>query len=165
MANTDSGPGPFDPALLAAFARVIIAWSYVEQLQGQLLSFLLNAEGGRVFVITQNISANMVTQWIRVLLQIPAVQATGIGNLRELLAEIDDARDERNALAHGLWSPVDAPEAAAVQTVRWGRTEVIKDTLVTIGDLGDLLHRIEDIVRKLHALAVQFGFSGGLISP
>ena len=116
-------------------------------------------------MITQNISANMVTQWIRVLLQIPAVQVTGIGNLRELLAEIDDARDERNALAHGLWAPVDAPEAAAVRTVRWGRTEVIKDTLVTIGDLGDLLHRIKDIVRKLHALAVQFGFSGGLISP
>jgi len=83
MANTDNGPGPFDPTLLAAFARVIIAWSYVEQLQGQLLSFLLKAEGGRVFVITQNVSASTVKDWIRVLLQIPSVQLTGIGDLSE----------------------------------------------------------------------------------
>jgi hypothetical protein len=150
---------PFDPDLLAAFARVIILWSYVEQLQGRLLSFLLNAEEGRVFVISQNVSASTVTDWIRVLLQIPAIQATGIGNLSELLAEIDDARAERNALAHGVWSPTRAPEAAEVQTVRWDRTEVVKVTLVTIGDLGDLLGRIEDIVRRLRALAEQFGFS------
>jgi len=160
MANTDTGPGPFDPALLAAFARVIIAWSYVEQLQGQLLSFLLDAEAGRVFVISQNVSASTVTAWIRVLLQIPAVQKIGMGDLSELLEEIDDARDERNALAHGLWHPASSPEEAVVQTVRWSRTEVIKDTFVTIGDLGDLLRRIEDIVRKLHALAGQFGFAG-----
>jgi hypothetical protein len=83
MAHTDDGE-PFDAALLAAFARVIILWSYVEQLQGQLLSFLLNAEAGRVFVISQNVSASTVTGWIRVLLQIPAVQATGIGDLSEL---------------------------------------------------------------------------------
>jgi uncharacterized protein YjbI with pentapeptide repeats len=115
----------------------IILWSYVEQLQGRLLSFLLNAEEGRVFVISQNVSASTVTDWIRVLLQIPAIQATGIGNLSELLAEIDDARAERNALAHGVWFPARAPEAAEVQTVRWDRTEVVKVTLVTIGDLGD----------------------------
>jgi hypothetical protein len=109
-------------------------------------------------VISQNVSASTVTGWIRVLLQIPAVQATGIGDLSELLTEIDDVRAERNALAHGLWYP--SPETAQVQTVRWDRTEVIKTTVVTIGDLDDLLRRIEDIVRKLRVLAGQFGFAG-----
>ena len=153
MANTDNGPEPFDPALLAAFARVIILWSYAEQLQGHLLSFLLNAEEGRVFVISQNVSASTVTGWIRVLLQIPAVQATGIGDLSELLTEIDEVRAERNALAHGLWYGAPSPKTAQVHTVRWDRTEVIKATVVTIGDLDDLLRRIEDIVRKLRVLA------------
>jgi hypothetical protein len=161
MANTDTGlPGPFDPALLAAFARVIIVWSYAEQLQGHLLSFLLNADEGRMLVISQNVSASTVTGWIRVLLQIPAVQATGIGDLSELLTEIDDVRAERNALAHGLWYPGPSRETAQVHTVRWDRTEVIKTTVVTIDDLNDLLRGIEDIVRKLRVLAGQFGFAG-----
>ena len=160
MANTDNGPEPFDPALLAAFARVIILWSYAEQLQGHLLSFLLNAEEGRVFVISQNVSASTVTGWIRVLLQIPAIQATGIGDLSGLLTEIDEVRAERNALAHGLWYGAPSPKTAQVHTVRWDRVEVIKATVVTIGDLDDLLRRIEDIVRKLRVLAGQFGFAG-----
>ena len=79
------------------------------------------------------------------------------GTVLNLLTEIDDVRAERNALAHGLWYP--SPETAQAQTVRWDRTEVIKTTVVTIGDLDDLLRRIEDIVRKLRVLAGQFGFA------
>lgn len=151
---------PFDPDLLAAFARVVILWSYVEQIQGHLLAFLLGAEEGRMFVVTQNVSSSTTTDWIRALLQIPAVEVMGVGDLKVLLTDIDEARAERNALVHGLWSPAPAPEAAKVQTVRWDRTEVIKVGLVTLDDLGDLLHRIEGILRELRGLAERFGFAG-----
>ena len=158
----ESPPRDFAPELLAAFARVVIAWSYVEALQDHLLSFLVQGEPGRMFVIMGNVSTATKTDWIRTLLRLPAVQTLGVGDMKNLLAEIDDLRAERNALAHGVWS-VGVPEggAATVQTIRMDRAIPIKTQLVTTPDLAELLHRIESVVRELRAIGVRFSIPGG----
>jgi PII-like signaling protein len=154
-------PRDFAPELLAAFARVVILWSYVEALQDHLLSFLVQGEPGRMFVIMGNVSTATKTDWIRTLLRLPAVQAVGMGDLKNLLEEIDDLRAEGNTLAHGIWSFGGAGGASAtVQTIRMDRAIPIKTLLVTTPDLAELLHRIENIVREFRAVAARFAIPG-----
>jgi hypothetical protein len=144
--------------LLSALGRICIGWSYVEALQGHFLAWLLQAEPGRAFVITQNVSSSTVTDWIRTLLQVPQIRRTGIGDLSELLSAISNTRGERNRLVHGVWSPGPEPVTAEIQTVRWDRSEIVQTELVTVADLNDLLHRVEDIMRELLSLGRRLGF-------
>jgi hypothetical protein len=144
--------------LVSALGHICIGWSYVEALQGHFLAWLLEAEQGRAFAITQNMSSSSVTDGIRALLQVPQVQSKGIGDLSELLSAISNTGSERNRLVHGIWSPGPEPATAEVQTVRWTRREVVQTELVTVADLNDLLRRVEDIIRKLLDLSRRLGF-------
>jgi hypothetical protein len=153
-------PDPIYSDLLTGLGRVVVAWAYVESLEGLLLSYLLQGEPARMFVVTQNVSGSTVTGWIRTLLTIPLVQKSGIGDLADMLQEIDDVRGERNRLVHGLWSPGGEPMAAAIQTIRWDRAAVVKTELVTVADLNDLLHRAESLIGEIRTPGNRFGFHG-----
>jgi hypothetical protein len=74
-----------------------------------------------------------------------------------LLADIDRIRGERNALVHGLWKP-HVSGSATVQTVKWSRSEVIKDELVTRADLDELVADIGKVTGKLHEIGKRYGF-------
>jgi hypothetical protein len=153
-----SEPRSIHPDLLTGLGRIVHGWAYVEALQGHFLSWLLEADQARMFVLTQNVSSSTVTDWIRTLLQIPLIEKMGMGDLSELLLTIDETRAERNRLVHGLWSPGPEPTTAKVQTVRWDRTEIVKVELIAIDDLNDLIHRVGDLIRELRDLGTRLGF-------
>src|SRR4029077_18121533 len=88
-------------------ARAHLYWMVLRRgaLQGHFLAWLLEAEQGRAFAITQNMSSSSVTDGIRALLQVPQIQRKDIGDLSELLSAISNTGSERNRLVHGIWSP------------------------------------------------------------
>ena len=154
----NESPRAIHSELLTTLGRIVVAWAYVESLEGLFLSYLLQSEPARTLVVTQNVSGSTITDWIRTLLQIPLVQKSGIGDLTNLLREIDDVRGDRNRLIHGLWSPGDQLGAVEVQTIRWDRTAVIKTELVTGEDLLELHHRAKHLVVELRGLGNRLGF-------
>jgi hypothetical protein len=146
---------PVEPDLMAGLGTVIAQWAYVDQLMGEFLSFLVEGNPALMYVITNNVSASTISDWIRTLLR---VKYDGEDpEVTTLLSSVDGLRRERNALAHGLWSP-HVPGAAQVQTIRWERREVIKIDLVTVDDLRELAHDIDEAGRGLARLGQRYGF-------
>lgn len=153
-------PRTIHAELLTVFARVIVICSYIDAAMSELLAYLLHADHARMYVVTQNVSAATLADWIRVLLTVPSVRIEAREELAALLADADEVRGERNALVHGLWSPGPEDLTAMVQTVRWDRSEVTKQELVTLADLNDLLHRAEGILREFRRFGRQLGLPG-----
>lgn len=153
---TDDPPGPVESELLAAFGSVIHRWAYIESMQGQLLAYLLDANQALMQVVSANVSASTVTDWIRILLSAKYHEGPELERATSLLTVIDDLRSRRNALVHGLWEP-HVPGAAKVQTIRWERSEIIKHEVVTLADLNDLVAEIGDALRALADLTNHIG--------
>src|SRR5262249_52357422 len=98
-----------------------------------------------------------LTGWLRTLAALRFNEADK-QRMLGLLTQIDEARAERNAYAHGLWVPGPEPQTAVVSTIRWERAEVMKQELVTKADLNGLLEEIEEVYRALVAIAHHLGF-------
>jgi hypothetical protein len=147
-----------DPALYEALGRVIARWSYVEQILAEFLSFLVQGEPGRMYVIIQNIAGSTITDWARVLSRMTFTNEETLDNLKRLFTSIDETRSERNAYVHGLWKAGPEPLTATVTTVRWERNEVIKMELVTQDDLTTLLERTSEIYAEIAFLGGKLGF-------
>lgn len=148
---------PIDNILLHLFARVVYHWGYVEHLQTEWLAHLIQANKGFAYVITKGISGATVTDWIRTVSKVRYASENQEA-LTELLARIDNTRAERNALVHGLWHRGPEHATAMIQTVRWQRAELIKDELVTEGDLSHLLEEIIEIFDALRRIGTAQGF-------
>lgn len=144
-------------ALMMGLGTVIARWAYVDQLMAEFLSFLVQGNPALMYVVTNNVSASTVSEWIRTLLRVRYVNSEPPSEIMALLTTVDELRSERNALAHGLWTP-HSPEAAEVQTVRWERSEVIKIELVTKADLEHLAQDIDDAIDAIAALGKRYGF-------
>ena len=62
-------------------------------------------------------------------------------------------------LAHGLWHQSDpAAKTALVHTVNLDRPEIMRDRLVTVPDLDDLLVHIDDWIADYVTLGREVGF-------
>jgi hypothetical protein len=150
-------------ALIERLGAIAYRWAYVDFMQGELFSFVLQADPGRMHIITKNVSSSSVTEWLRVLSPFQFTHPETQAGLTDLFSRIDRARTERNVYIHGLWSAGPEPETADVMTLRWERAEIMKRELVTLDDLDSLLHDIGEIHDELVWLGNQLGFhpSGG----
>jgi hypothetical protein len=150
-------PAHIEADLMAGLGTVVSQWAYIDYLMGEFVAFLVDGNPALMYVITNNVSASTLADWARTLLPVKYQADESIDEIRSLLGEIDRLRAERNALAHGLWSP-HVPGSANVQTVRWERSEVIKIELVTVRDLEELAHDIDEAGNALAALGRRLGF-------
>jgi hypothetical protein len=151
-------PGPTEPEILAGLGTVVSRWSYVDGFMAEFLSFLLQANPALMYVLTADVSASTVSDWIRTLLRVRHIPNEPPEEIMSLLADIDRIRGQRNALVHGLWTRY-VSGSAAVQTVKWDRSEVVKVELVTRADLDELVMDIAEVTRKLLGIAERYGHS------
>ncbi len=145
-----------EPDFLERLGRIITQWAFVEATESEMISHLLDADPGGMYVMTQSVSGKTLTDWIRTLVPIRLSHPESQKRIKTLLTEIDEARAERNALAHGLWSTDTIPGSVAVQTVRWERSEVVKTEIWTAADLDELIDRILHISTELTFLRKRF---------
>lgn len=160
---SDSPPNPLaiDSTLLQELGRIIVYWAYLEDEVSQLLARLLGAQAGRIYVVTKTVSAASAASWTRLLSDIEFQhEPQNLAVLRELFADIDDARADRNAYMHGLWHVGPEPNTAIVTTVRWDRPEIIKHELVTLHDLQALATRAGELKLELDRIRGQFWPAG-----
>jgi hypothetical protein len=150
-------PKHIEAELMVGLGTVMTQWAYIDYLMGEFVAFLVEGKPALMYVITNNVSASTITDWVRTLLAVVYKDDESIDEIRSLLANIDRLRGERNALAHGLWSP-HIPGAAKVQSIRWDRAEVIKVELVTVRDLEELTHDIDEAGAALAAFGRRLGF-------
>lgn len=146
------------PRLYTLLGQAVTRWSYVEAEMNNLLAYLLHADAGSMYVVTQSVAAATVSNWTRVMSEVhfrnhPYI----VEDLHKLLAEIDEIRAERNTYVHGIWS-AESEDAALVMTMRWERSEVSKDELVTEADLTSLLERTTEVYEALVRFGVQIGY-------
>jgi hypothetical protein len=142
-----------DPEFFELLGRIATRWSFAESMIGEFFAFLLNADPGYVYILTQSVSGSTVVGWVRTALpfRVPSPEARQA--IMGLLTRIDDARAERNAWVHGLWGThMTGSDTVTVQTVRYERTEIIKTEVVTRADMRDLLREIGEIIAELKAL-------------
>ena len=123
----------------------------------EFLAFLLQASPALMYVVTASVSASTVSDWIRTLLRARHIPNEPPEEIMSLLTDIDRIRGERNALVHGLWRS-HVSGSALVQTVKWDRSEVVKDELVTRTDLDELIMEVGEVTGKLQGIAKQYGF-------
>jgi hypothetical protein len=135
---------PVEPEILAGLGTVVSRWSYVDAYMAEFLAFLLQANPALMYVVTANVSASTVSDWIRTLLRVKHIPNEPPEEIMSLLADIDRIRGERNALVHGLWTP-HVSGSAEVQTVKWDRSEIVKVELVTRSDLDELVIDIAEV--------------------
>jgi len=138
--------------LLARLGLIVTRCAWIDEIISDILTKLIEAHRAPMYVITQNVSASTVSDWLRTLgplhLKDPALQE----QLRSTLALADDVRRERNALAHGLWRDGPEPNTATIQTIRLDRVEIIKEELCTVADLDDLIERCTEALTEALAL-------------
>jgi hypothetical protein len=151
----------FDIKLLERLGLVVIYWASIEESLGNLLAYLLNADRGPMYAVTQNVSDSTVTDWIRTLVSIRQTDSADTEALREVLAETDRLRSDRNRLVHGLWRVGPSPETAFVHTARLDRREVMTDELVTASDLEEFIQDIKELSIKFSRIGRHFGYLPG----
>jgi len=116
---------------------------------GELFERMLQASQGTLHVLIPSVSNASVTNWIRILAADRFANDAFRDHVLEILKRTDDLRAERNSLVHGIWTPGPVAGSALVQTVRFDRTDVIQDSLVTVADLNDLLSHLADVLRDI----------------
>lgn len=142
-----------EPELLQQFGLFIVRWSFVETCVSDLFVLLTGGSPGSMMVVTESTSASTITKWIRALLETHQKTPHDLVNeINEVLAEVDHLREERNVLVHGLWGTTGPENSVTVQTTRLGRKEIIRDRVVTAGDLADLINDSLQISTRLLSL-------------
>ena len=151
-------PTNIDESLRLRLGTLIIEWSFVDAICGEFLAYMLKADPGAVYVVTQNVSSGTIGAWLRTLAPVRFLNENTRERLADLFGRIDDIRSDRNALVHGIWKAGDETGTAIVQTIGWHRSSVVKEELVTIADLNDLIDGVRNVVEELEILAKKLGF-------
>ena len=141
-----------DPELLQRLGAIVTRWAFVEQCCSDLFTLVSGGNPGTMPIVTSNISNRSVVEWTRTLMDIRYESEDWEidRDAREALADVDELRDQRNALVHGLWgTDKSGPGTAMVQTVRLERATMIRDWLVTSADLDELIDDILDVTARL----------------
>jgi hypothetical protein len=148
-----------DGPVLDALGAFIVRWSYIDRMISSAFVNVLGADRALSYVFTQSTNAATIQGWLRNAIEFRALKypVENLKDFQALLTHVDEVRAERNALIHGLWERGPAPNTAIVQTVRLERSEVLKEELVTLGDLVDLDHDALRIINDLSAWFVTLG--------
>ncbi|UPJ52490.1 hypothetical protein IVB30_14740 [Bradyrhizobium sp. 200] len=148
-----------DPELLQRLGKIVILWASVESWIAFLLGTLMNADLGASGYLTNNVSSALQIKCIRALLSVHAHKEPATKGVIDLLDRADELRSERNELVHGLWHTMGcAPKTALVNTTNLDRAEIIRDRLITVSDLDQLVDDIETWVKDYATLGARIGF-------
>jgi hypothetical protein len=142
-----------EPELLELLGSFIVKWSFVEVCVSDLFVLLTRGDPGSMIVVTGSISTSTLTDWIRALVETHKKTPHDlVSEINDVLAEVDHLRSERNILIHGLWVTTGPESSVIVSTAKLGRSEVIRDRVVTATDLRDLINETLEVASKLRAL-------------
>ena len=159
MPGGDPPTRQIDPPILERLGEFVVVWSLLESMVADLFVATIKSDIGNLMVVTQGVSANTISGWIRTSIEFRYTPPDEARQIREILDEYDKLRAERNALIHGLWgTDKSGPGTALVQTVRLGRRTPIVDRLITVSDLDDLI----DVTLGLYAKLLAFMRAHGL---
>ena len=56
-----------EPEFLERLGRIVTQWALIEATEGEIVSQLLDADPGGMYVMTQSVSGQTLTNWIRTL--------------------------------------------------------------------------------------------------
>jgi hypothetical protein len=143
--------------VLARIGLIVTRCAWIDEILGHILTHLIGADRAPMYIITQNVSASTVSDWLRTLGPLHLKDPPQEEGLRNLLAAADDIRRERNILAHGLWREGPEPNTAIVQTIRLDRAEIIREELCTVADLDDLIERCTEALTEALAFRSKLG--------
>jgi hypothetical protein len=143
--------------LIARLGLIITRCAWIDEILGHILTKFLGANRGPMYVITQNVSASTITDWLRTLAPLHLETEDLRTEFATLLVNADEVRAERNALAHGLWREGPEPMTALVQTIRLNRAEIIREELHTESDLDDLVQRCTETLSEALAFRKKIG--------
>ena len=146
-----------DAELRQDLGTVVIVSAWVDALIAELLSYVLSADKGSMYAVTQETRSGTQTKWIRTLLPLK-FNAESVVGLNKLLDRADNARGDRNIYVHGMWSRGSEAGTATVQTIKLGRSNPIKNNVVTRTHLTDLAARLQEIGTELQAIGNTLGF-------
>lgn len=147
-----------DPTIFQRVGKIASEWAWVEMILSEMLAHFCQADHGSMYVITKNVSASTITDWIRTLTKIKVQPDTSQKIILDLLTEVDLARSERNTVVHGVWRAHDTPGFGLVQTFNWDRQEVMRDELWSTSDLDAVIEDLHDIQKRLSGLGLTMGF-------
>jgi hypothetical protein len=155
----DLAPQTVDPELTEAVGRVVIRWSSLEYWISLLLATLLKADHGGMMIVTNNIPVSTQSRWLRALMARHEHEAEHNARVVDLLNRADDLRAERNEVVHGIWDTTSCePHTALIQTVNLERAEVIRERLITLHDLNQLVIEIDQWIADYIELGRELGF-------
>jgi hypothetical protein len=76
-----------------ALGDVVIAWSRIESLLAEFLSFFLKADPGYMYVLNQDVASSTQLKWIRTLVEARVTNENTKEGLSKLFARIDAVRE------------------------------------------------------------------------
>jgi hypothetical protein len=155
----DLTPTIIDPELRERLGQIVIRWASADSWISALLATIAHADPGAMTLITNNVSASTQSRWIRGLLAFRKNEAVAGARVKELLQRADELRARRNELIHGLWDSTDCePRTAKVQTINLERSEPLRERLVTVEELDQLVVQIDDWIADYVKLGRELGF-------
>ena len=140
--------------LRQSLGGVVIAWARIDSMIAELLSYMLHADPGSMYILNQDIAASTQLKWIRTLVEDKFTNQGSKDGLKILFDRIDVARVERNTYVHGLWYPGPDETTALVQTIKLSRVEIMRNELVTVADLDELFDDVVAIGDEFHDVLV-----------
>jgi hypothetical protein len=150
---------PVDQELLWRLGKIVTLWASVDSWLAMLHGTLLGADLGATSYVTNSISDALQIKCIRALLAVHAHKEPATVQVTDLLDRADEMRIERNELVHGIWNGKGCESGTAiVNTVNLDRAEIIRDRLVTIADLNELIEHIEQWITDYATLGAAIGF-------
>lgn len=146
-----------DESIMSRIGTVAAEWSIIESLLEQLLAPLCGAQLGAMFVITRNSSSSSMVKWIKTLVDAKVDPPELAKRLDDVLTDIDIARDERNIVVHGVWVAANSPGFGTVQTIKFSRSEILRDELWSLADFDELIDHIIDLQGSIAEILFEMG--------
>ena len=143
---------PIDPALLERLGSIVVRWGIVEAYVSEVLSLLLMADRGCMYVLTVATPVSAQLKWIETLVKFRLVDDQARAQMLETIADLNELRSERNALVHGLWNTGPEPATALVQSVRIEGTEMMKGEMVSLAELKELDEDLTAAIERIRAV-------------
>lgn len=161
MATASSFMKGFSEAYLADLGRIIAAWSHIEQqfdmLFLSLVVFRDKSSGSTKTPEFQKLMGGRFSDRLTMLRNRSAQMDLSEETMREtdaVLSQLDTLRNERDRIAHSVWSPtLDDPEAAQAVFKSWKNQKEHEWKLVEQDRLREIFGRMEDLFWRLFKLS------------
>lgn len=147
-----------EPVFFEKLGRFITRWALIETGLVELLTACLQSEPGMTLLLSQQVSASTLTQWVRTMSQLGNNPKEAVAELEKILDDINVLRTERNALVHGLWvTNASGPGTVIVHTLRLHKTTPTRERLITPAELDALIQQTLELHHRLNNFLVAHG--------